>query len=143
MDQPDQWTSLSGSLPRSVEQITTKVAPLPKTHTLPAGVGDQLDAAEQMWTDASSAFSSGNLSDAMAGNLSDAMAKANDVKDKFAALRTMLGVKPAAWRTSSATLKPRSPVIGALLFSSSSACSIGRNLGNARHVFELRYHGNA
>lgn len=135
MDQPDQWTSLSGSLPRSVEQITTKVAPLPKTHTLPAGVGDQLDAAEQMWTDASSAFSSGNLS--------DAMAKANDVKDKFAALRTMLGVKPAAWRTSSATLKPRSPVIGALLFSSSSACSIGRNLGNARHVFELRYHGNA
>ena len=135
MGQPDQWTSLSGSLPRSVEQITTKVAPLPKTHTLPAGVGDQLDAAEQMWTDASSAFSSGNLS--------DAMAKANDVKDKFAALRTMLGVKPAAWRTSSATLEPRSPVIGALLFSSSSACSIGRNLGNARHVFELRYHGNA
>ena len=129
MDQPERLAAQERGTDHD------KVAPLPKTHTLPAGVGDQLDAAEQMWTDASSAFSSGNLS--------DAMAKANDVKDKFAALRTMLGVKPAAWRTSSATLEPRSPVIGALLFSSSSACSIGRNLGNARDVFELRYHGNA
>ena len=61
-----QRTSLSGSLPKTVEEITTKVAALTKTHKLPAGAGDQLDAAKQMWTDASSAFSSGNLSDAMA-----------------------------------------------------------------------------
>ncbi len=83
-----QWTGLSGSLPKSVEEITTKVAALTKTHKLPAGVGEQFDAAKQMWTDASGAFSSGNLS--------DAMAKANEVKDKLAALRTTLGMKPAA-----------------------------------------------
>lgn len=74
--------------PRAVEEITTKVAALTKTHKLPAGAGDQLDAAKQMWTDPSSAFSSGTLS--------DARAKANEVKDKLGALRTMLGMKPAA-----------------------------------------------
>ena len=86
-----QWPGLSGSLPKSMEEITTKVAALTKTHKLLAGAGEQLDPAKQLWTAASSALSSGNLS--------DAMAKANKVKDKLAALRTTLEMKPAAWTT--------------------------------------------
>ena len=83
-----QWTSLSGSLPKNVEEIQAKVGALTKTHKLPAGAGDKLVAVQQMWTDASSAFTGGNLT--------DALAKASEVKDKLGALRTTLGMKPAA-----------------------------------------------
>ena len=82
-----QWTSMSGTLPKNLEEIQAKVATLTKTHHLPAGAGDKLVAVQQMWTDASSAFTGGNLT--------DAMAKANEVKDSLFSLRTMLNMKPA------------------------------------------------
>lgn len=83
-----QWTSLSAELPKNLSEIQAKAAALTKTHKLPAGAGDKLVAVQQMWTDASGAFTGGNLA--------DAIAKANQVKDSLGALRTTLGMKPAA-----------------------------------------------
>jgi gas vesicle protein len=83
-----QWTSLSGSLPQSVQEVGTKIAALTKTHKLPADAGAQFDAIKQGWGDATTAF--------QGGNLADAITKANVVKDKLASLRTLLGMKPAA-----------------------------------------------
>ena len=83
-----QWTSLSAELPKNLAEVQAKAAALTKSHKLPTGAGDKLMAVQQMWTDASSAFSGGNLT--------DAMAKANEVKDTLFSLRVMSNMKPAA-----------------------------------------------
>jgi len=83
-----QWTSLSAELPKNLAEVQAKAAALTKSHKLPAGAGDKLVAVQQMWTDASGAFTGGNLA--------DALAKANQVKDSLSSLRTTLGMKPAA-----------------------------------------------
>jgi hypothetical protein len=83
-----KWTEMSGSMPGLVTAVQTKVAALTKSHKLPAGAADSLASVKQSWTDASTAFQSGQLS--------DAMAKASAAKAKLTELQTMLGMKPAA-----------------------------------------------
>jgi hypothetical protein len=83
-----KWGELSGSMPDMVAAVQTKVDALTKSHKLPAGAGDTLTSIQQNWTDASAAFSSGQLS--------DALAKASAAKAKLTELQTTLGMKPAA-----------------------------------------------
>jgi hypothetical protein len=83
-----KWTEMSGSMPGLVAAVQTKVDALTKSHKLPAGAADSLASVKQTWTDASAAFTSGNLS--------DATAKASAAKDKLTELETTLGMKPAA-----------------------------------------------
>ncbi len=51
---------------RVLTAVQTKVNALTKSHKLPAGAADGLASVKQNWTDASTAFQSGQLSDAMA-----------------------------------------------------------------------------
>ena len=83
-----KWIELSGSMPALVSTIQTKVAALTKSHKLPAGAADTLASVKQTWTDASSAFTSGQIP--------DALAKATAAKAKLTELGAMLGIKPAA-----------------------------------------------
>jgi hypothetical protein len=83
-----KWTEMSGSMPGLVTAVQTKVAALTKSHKLPAGAADSLASVKQSWSDASTAFHSGQLS--------DAMAKASAAKAKLTELQAMLGMKPAA-----------------------------------------------
>jgi hypothetical protein len=83
-----KWGELSGSMPDMVAAVQTKVDALTKSHKLPAGAGDTLTSIKQNWTDASAAFTSGNLS--------GAIAQASAAKAKLTELQTTLGMKPAA-----------------------------------------------
>ncbi len=83
-----KWNDMSGSMPGLVSAVQTKVDALTKSHKLPAGAADTLTSIKQSWTDASTAFTSGNLS--------GAMAKASAAKAKLTELQTTLGMKPAA-----------------------------------------------
>lgn len=83
-----KWNEMSGSMPGLMTAVQTKVAALTKSHKLPAGAADSFATVKQSWTDASSAFTSGNLS--------DAMAKASAAKAKLTELQTTLGMKPTA-----------------------------------------------
>jgi hypothetical protein len=83
-----KWTELSGSMPGLVTAVQTKVDALTKSHKLPPGAADNFASVKQAWGDASSAFQSGKLQ--------DAMTKASAAKAKLTELQTMLGIKPAA-----------------------------------------------
>jgi hypothetical protein len=83
-----KWTDMSSSLPGMVSDTQAKVDALTKTHKLPAGAADNFAAIKQTWTDASGAFSSGKIQ--------DALAKASEAKAKLTELQTTLGMKPAA-----------------------------------------------
>lgn len=83
-----KWNEMSGSMPGMVTAVQNKVDALTKSHKLPAGAADTLATVKQSWTDASTAFSSGQIP--------DALAKASAAKDKLTELATKLGVKPAA-----------------------------------------------
>ena len=71
-----------------VTTVQTKVDALTKSHKVPAGAADTLASIKQTWTDASTAFTSGQIP--------DAVAKASAPKDKLIQLETTLGIKPAA-----------------------------------------------
>lgn len=87
------WSELSLGLPKMVEAIESRVGILSKSKKLPAGldngkfdrVKSSFSEITQTWTDAQSAFQSGNL------------AKATTVKDKAVEIMTTLGMRmPAA-----------------------------------------------
>ena len=91
------WTEMSEGLPKVVEAIKSRVDILSASRKLPAGMDKAkleeaksgLQSASQMWTEASDA--------AKSGNLTDAVAKANAVKEKAAQLMQGLGMSlPAA-----------------------------------------------
>ena len=90
------WTGLASTLPAQVEQIKTRVDALAAMKKLPKDMdAGKLDAAKaaladvtKAWGDASEAFKSGNLI--------DAVAKANAVKAKVADAMASLGLTPAA-----------------------------------------------
>ncbi len=91
------WSEMSLGLPKMVEAIKSRVDILSKSKKLPAGldkgkfdgVKSSFSEITQTWTDAQSAFQSGNLA--------DAMAKAKTVKDKAVEIMTNLGMRmPAA-----------------------------------------------
>jgi hypothetical protein len=91
------WTSLSGSMPKVVEVIQSRIGILSKSKALPAG----LDAAKfdqaksglanltSAWTEATTAFG--------AGNLTEAVAKAGSAKSLAVTVMNLLNMQvPAA-----------------------------------------------
>ncbi len=86
------WEELSGSVPKMIEAIKTKVDTLEKSKKLPKGMdkgkveGAKAGLAEvtQGWTDADNA--------AKAGNLTEAMAKGKTVKDKATEIMSTLAI---------------------------------------------------
>jgi hypothetical protein len=87
------WQDMSGGLPGMVDAIQKRVGILSKSRRLPAGLDkDKFESAKaslatvtQTWTEASDAFKSGNLM--------DAVNKAKEVKDKAAEIMNTLGMK--------------------------------------------------
>ncbi|HSW39822.1 MAG TPA: hypothetical protein VLL97_10055 [Acidobacteriota bacterium] len=87
------WQDMSGTLPGMVETIQQRVNDLSKSRRLPAGIDtakfeaakSDLAAMTQTWTEATSAFTGGNLM--------DAVTKANTVKGKAAEIMNALGMK--------------------------------------------------
>ncbi|MEJ0036587.1 MAG: hypothetical protein WDO68_10945 [Gammaproteobacteria bacterium] len=88
----DQWTSLGGDLPRMIEAIQSRVDILSKSKQLPRNIDKAafdsartgLDTLKSGWTEASGAFSSGNVT--------DAVTKAKAIKDKAAEVMHTLGM---------------------------------------------------
>jgi HEPN domain-containing protein len=87
------WTSLSESIPKSMEQIKARLDAYSHGAKMPEGMDksmlatakDQYAQLKQVWADATAA--------AQQGNLGDAMQKASGIKDMLAKLREMLGIK--------------------------------------------------
>lgn len=90
------WEELSGSVPKMVEAIKTKVDALSKMKKLPKdmdkakleGANASLAQVNQAWTDAEGAFK--------AGNMTDALAKGKAAKDKATEIMGTLGIQPEA-----------------------------------------------
>ncbi len=91
------WTGLSTSLPKMVEAIQSRIGMLSKSKKLPAGLDKAkfeeaqagLTTCTSTWTEATTAFG--------AGNLTDAVAKAETVKAKAAEVMGLLNMQvPAA-----------------------------------------------
>jgi hypothetical protein len=88
-----QWTDLSASMPKSLDEVKAKLNAYSRGAHMPAGMdktklGDaktQYEQLKQTWADATSAATSGNLA--------DAIKKASDAKDVLAKLKEMLGIK--------------------------------------------------
>jgi hypothetical protein len=88
-----QWTDMSASMPKSLEEVKDKLNAYSHGAHMPAGMdkaklGDaktQYEQLKQTWADATSAATSGNLA--------DAMKKASDAKDLLVKLKEMLGLK--------------------------------------------------
>jgi hypothetical protein len=88
----DDWGSVSTDVPKMVDAIQSRVDILSKSHHLPANVSKDalagaksgLDSLKSMWSDASSAASSGDYT--------GAMSKAQAVKDKAADIMKSLGM---------------------------------------------------
>jgi hypothetical protein len=91
-----KWTQLAADLPNAIGAIQSRLDILNKAKKLPAGLDKaavqgataSLADAKSTWDEASSAFT--------AGNLEDAVAKAESVKSKADELLTKLGIAPAA-----------------------------------------------
>jgi hypothetical protein len=88
-----QWTDVSASMPKSLDEVKAKLNAYSHGAHMPAGMdktklGDaktQYEQLKQTWADATSAATSGNLA--------DAVKKASDAKDVLAKLKEMLGIK--------------------------------------------------
>ena len=86
------WEDMSGGLPKLAEAIKARVDALSASKKLPAGIDkDKLESAKtglatlsQSWTEASDAFKSGNLT--------DAIAKGQAAKAKAVELMTALNI---------------------------------------------------
>jgi len=90
------WNDMSTGLPKMVDAIKSRVDTLSASKKLPKEIDKAkfeeaksgLAAATQAWNEATDAFKSGNLA--------DAIAKANSVKDKAAQIMQSLGMTPPA-----------------------------------------------
>jgi len=90
------WEEMSGGLPKMVEAIKSRVDVLSKSKKLPAnldkaaldGVKAGLSEVAGMWNEAQSAFSGGNLA--------DAVSKAETVKEKAVEMMNTLGMQVPA-----------------------------------------------
>ena len=87
-----EWEAVAAELPKMVEEIKTKIAPLAKAKKLPPGNKTKLDGANagldeiaKGWADAEGTFK--------AGNIDDAIAKAKGLKDKANEILVSLGMK--------------------------------------------------
>ncbi len=88
----EQWKSLGGDLPKMLEAVQSRVDILSKSKKLPPNIDKaafesaktSLDTMKAGWTEASSAFTSGSVT--------DAVAKAQAIKDKGAEVMRALGM---------------------------------------------------
>ncbi len=88
------WQEMSGGIPGMMGAISKRVEILSKARTLPAGLDKEklesvkatLATANQTWTEAASAFATGNLA--------DAVGKAKSVKETAVEIMNTLGMKP-------------------------------------------------
>jgi hypothetical protein len=88
-----QWTDLSASMPKSLDEVKAKLNAYSHGAHMPAGMDktklndakSQFEQLKQTWADATSS--------ATQGNLADAMKKASDAKDVLAKLKELLGIK--------------------------------------------------
>lgn len=93
------WAGLSATLPNAVEAIQSRIGMLSKSKKLPAGLDKAkfedakagLATATSTWTEATTAFG--------AGNLTDAIAKAETVKSKVAEVMGQLNMQMPAGMT--------------------------------------------
>ena len=91
-----QWTALAAALPQQVTEIENRLGVLDKTRRLPAGITkdtvtnakDGLEQAKALWNEATAAFGSGSLE--------EAVTKANGVKARVDEIASQLGIAPAA-----------------------------------------------
>jgi hypothetical protein len=89
-----QWRTLSGEVPKLVENLHTQVDTLSKAKSLPKGVSkaafatakDGVASLDGMWTDANTQVATGDYA--------GAVAKGQTVKDKATELMQSLGMKP-------------------------------------------------
>jgi nitrogen fixation/metabolism regulation signal transduction histidine kinase len=89
-----EWTDMSATMPKSLDQIKAKLSAYSRGAHMPAGMDKtalaeaqtQYDQLKQRWADASSAASQGNLG--------DAINKLTGAQDAIAKLKEMLGIKP-------------------------------------------------
>ncbi len=88
------WEEMSAGMPTMLEEIKSKLDALSAGRKLPAGMDKATldgakgayETASTMWTEAQTAFS--------AGDVADAMTKANTVKEKVVEAMTALGMQP-------------------------------------------------
>lgn len=83
-----EWNNLSDAIPGIVSAIQTKADALAKKHRLPKSIADSFASAKQTWEEASSAF--------ISGQLQDALAKGANAKVALTDLQTKLKIKPAS-----------------------------------------------
>jgi hypothetical protein len=87
------WAEISGGMPKLLETIKSRLDVLSASKRLPANLDKAklevakggYDAAAQMWNEAQTAFSGGNLA--------DAMTKAKTVQEKAVEVMTSLGMQ--------------------------------------------------
>lgn len=88
----DEWAPLAGELPKMVESIQKRIDELSQSARLPRGMDPGqfegaktgLETIKTTWSEATAAFESGNVV--------DAVAKANEAKAKSAEVMTALGM---------------------------------------------------
>jgi DNA repair exonuclease SbcCD ATPase subunit len=88
-----QWSDLSATLPKSLDQVKDKLNAYSHGAHMPAGLDKskladakaQYEQLKQTWTDASASFTQGNLS--------DAMSKVPGIQAALAKLKDLLGIK--------------------------------------------------
>jgi hypothetical protein len=89
-----EWSDMSATMPKSLDQIKAKLNAYAHGAHMPAGMDktalddaqSQYDHLKQTWTDASAQASQGHLG--------DAINKLTGAKDAIAKLKEMLGIKP-------------------------------------------------
>jgi hypothetical protein len=97
------WTEVSGSLPKMVEAIKSRVEMLGKSKKLPAGVdlakaNEGLAAVTKAWGEASADFT--------AGKLVEAVDKSKGLKDKATEIMGFLGMQPGGAPAAAAAPAP-------------------------------------
>jgi hypothetical protein len=89
------WEEVSAALPKTIDDIKSRIAALSKGKTLPKGLDkakfesakSDLDEIGNAWNEANQAFQQGRLA--------DALAKAKGAKEKAAEIMSTLGMKVA------------------------------------------------
>jgi Domain of unknown function (DUF4398) len=88
------WNSLNDSLPKSMDQVKTKLEAYSKGARMPQGMDrDKLEAAKAQYAQLKQSWADAKAS-ASQGNWGDAIQKATGINDLLAKLKEMLGIKP-------------------------------------------------
>jgi uncharacterized protein YukE len=88
------WNSLNDSLPKSMDQVKTKLEAYSKGARMPQGMDrDKLEAVKAQYAQLKQSWADAKAS-ASQGNWGDAIQKATGINDLLAKLKEMLGIKP-------------------------------------------------